>query len=306
MKRFLPILTLVTLAASPLAAKSDIEAAIERINKHFKRTHFVARVPLASGQTKHAKIIVTPDGQLDMERYRKMIGITGVSFTPGESGKRIWFNPHPKKGVIRVALIKKTFPKSVIEIDYGRPLSIEDITRENLVRALVNLIEIDGEPLPTDFDPEAFAEFLAGEGTESLTDVGAGQLAAAVTPTPQAAPTPEVPAVYDPELQVLSAEVDPIQAKPGQEIRLQIHFELSGVPEGRSVPITIERQLYFRDEPLFSTPETTTEDWPTGRHTSSIVLPVPTDAPVGMFRLAVTVRGAGSEQREEALFAIEP
>jgi hypothetical protein len=310
-------------AASPTEANDGIKAAVDDLNKYFKRMEAVTRVPLPGTRLNMHRFDVSADGDIAMEDYKGIL----VRFPPvlnsGDSVRRLHFKSHPENGVLTMFVIpKKTYPESVVGIHFGRPLEASDITAEAVVRATASLLIIAGEPLPIDFDPEALARFLTGEDDRSpgLSDpiASSGQAASVQATSPrETVPSPTTqspgtqspagrpPAVYDPELIVLSAQVEPVHVSPGSEVKLSIHFELAGVPAGRRVPITVERQLYFEGKPQFPAADTSTEEWGAGRQTSTTILPVPGDTPAGVFTLVVTVRGAGTEQTKEALFVVE-
>jgi len=284
------------MAVPTVMANKELQAAVTALNKHFKEIDATVRIPLPFSKVNMFRVEVSTDGELDMALYRKRLGISDVSFQPGDHVRRLFFKPKPKEGALAVSLLRKNspYPKAVLGIMFGHKLRAEDVTRENVVRALSGILDIEGESVTIDsaFDAAALEALL--EEVPSSVPAGLPGTAA-----PERRPSAEP---LKPVLTVLSAEVEPVRVRRGERFEMILHFEIAGVQSGRALPLTEERQIFFGDRALLPSVVTTTADWGSGRHSTHESLKLPGNAPLGVYRLEVTVRGAGGEQTAEALF----
>ncbi len=162
-----------------------------------------------------------------------------------------------------------------IEIEFGRPVTADDLRTEVVLAAVANVIDIEG----VSFAP-------AAPTTATQTASGAAWNSGA-----------------QPVAELLSAEVEPTEVRPGETVALIAHFEVSGVVEGE-LPVTLVRQLSLDDAPLLSPAHSETGSWANGRHSSRMEMPVPASAGAGVYSFEITLRGGAVEERKTALFVV--
>jgi len=184
-----------------------------------------------------------------------------------------------------------------IEIEFGRKVTAADLSSEVVLKALSRVLSIEGEVPPTEFSPAAVlgaAPVANGPPAASPPAAHAPTSSAANLSPPSGTAAPAT-------LVLLSAEVQPTDARPGSRLKLVAHFEVSG----SKLPVTEERQILKDDRALFSKSATTTQDWAPGRHTTEFEFTLPPKAPEGIYTYRLTLRGGGAEHTKQALFVVK-
>lgn len=164
-----------------------------------------------------------------------------------------------------------------IYVDYGRPPSAMDMHPAAVARILRDVLTLDGVAAA----PEAAG---AAMGAES----------------------PSVPATTEPAAgaRLLSVEVLPSRVVRGRELNLAVHFEVAGASTAQPMGLTISRQIYRGEEPLFSAPRVQQGFWASGVHTANFTFKVPPSAGAGHYRFNVALSADGSEESRDALFEV--
>ncbi len=144
------------------AQASDVEDAQDKINDALKGKEIKTRMRLGRG-----RMAVNPDGSFDQYLYGMWLS-GGVSYKIGKRGKRIGADAKEKKGIVQVVICGRTFGIMCMDvvgfsIDFGRPLTAEDVTMDMLLRATSQLIEIEGFDTPLDSDAKITVSGVATE-----------------------------------------------------------------------------------------------------------------------------------------------
>jgi hypothetical protein len=159
---------------------------------------------------------------------------------------------------------------TLIFIDYGRPPTSDDAHPERVAYALRDVLEIEG-------------------------------IGAAASPAPLTAPvSPSVLAA----VKLLSVEVQPSRVVMGQQLDLAVHFEVKGASTEDPLSLTINRQVFHGEKPLFSAPRTQQGHWAAGIHSAHFTLTVPSTTAPGVYRFVASVSHGGKEESREALFEV--
>lgn len=300
----------VLLVSGPgLAASFDREE--QALNERFAGKMATAKINIPIVRS----LYVRPDGSFDERRYYERVKKFPTGLKAGESAKLqrivverdgIALCLHRQCGLPRMAVRRTTLFTSKrktarVLIELGRPVTAADLEPDAVLRAIQRVLSIEGEQPPTDFSPDALLAGLAepaggATGAQESAGVAGGSLPAGAEGGSEGV---ELAAV-DPELRVLSAEVDPPRASPGESIALVAHFAVSG----STLPITEERQILVEGRALLSQPRASTADWAPGNHTSRLELELPHTARPGIYVFRLTLRGGGLEQTKEALFEV--
>jgi hypothetical protein len=107
-----------------------------------------------------------------------------------------------------------------------------------------------------------------------------------------------------PQVVFLSNEVQPPELSAGRTLKINSILEVSAAAAGGTVPVTLERQVTFHDQPLFRSPKTESRDLPNGQHTISFEFAVPASASPGTYKVKITLRALGSETTKETVFLL--
>lgn len=161
---------------------------------------------------------------------------------------------------------------TLIFIDYGRPPTSDDAHPERVAHALRDVLEIEG--------------------------IGIGAAAAPISLS-----EPVSPSVL-PGVKLLSIEVRPSRVMMGQPLDLAVHFEVEGASTENPLSLTINRQVYQGEKPLFSAPRTQQGYWAAGIHSTHFTLTVPSTTAPGVYRFIASVSHGGKEESREALFEV--
>ena len=286
-----PCLFLVLAISTSIAADDTaLKQAMDELRSHFKGKSFVALAPLSFGQQIRRCVEVSPGGEVDPEIYRRKMSKFGQAFAEGDSGKRIYLEMKLDDQRLVVMLFRKKFPQATVCIEFGRPLVLDDLRPEVVVRATSRLISIEGELPPDDFDAES---------VRSLVEIAGGS--SANLPIPSAPPPlPSKPLMVT----LLAAEVEPNRLAAGETIELRAVFELDGGPGGTTI-VSTEYQVHFDGQPVNSEPVRQSWDLPPGRQTLSSELSIPADAPSGVYTVTFGASWSGGEAEKSAIFVVE-
>ena len=286
------------------ALAGNLDAAEDALNARFKGKRATTKIDLPWRRS----LYVDPQGRHDEQRYYERIRASEKVLRAGETLPihRLEIDDDhinvclggPQCGQAWKPKSSKTVfvfggPGYRIEIEFGRQLTARDATPEAVLKALSQVLVIEGEAAPSEFSTAAVLGGGPAAGAPALPQ------AAAEPATPEAPVGAARPAAAS-TLALLSAEVQPTTAAPGAKLELIAHFEVGG----GSLPVTEERQLLYDGRPLLSSPATTTQDWPPGRHTTEVEFALPAGAAVGVYTYRLTLRGGGKEQSKEALFQV--
>ena len=179
-----------------------------------------------------------------------------------------------------------------------------------MIRATAPVLEFEGAAVETrsEFDLESILAIVEQEPEPSVSEAAAPPTNDPVEATPAPSSSLVARESLRPKLAVLAAEVEPLLARPGATVDLIVHFEVTGLPDGKSMPITEVLQLYTGGQSI-STEFSSTEARLNGRHTSKTPFVVPEDAAPGLYRLkasVLSVENQGMEETAEALFEVRP
>ena len=280
---------MLAISAPFAAADAGFKKALKELRSHFDGKSFVARAPLPiSGGS---RLPVSPDGTVDREIYLRQLAYSQL-FSAGESGASIYFGAKPDKGRLLVGLVphEKKYNYGLLSIEFGRPLAVDDLRPEVVVRAISRLVEIEGEPQPDDFDAAAIRSLVElAEGSSPTAPIASA-----------APPSPLKPLIVS----LLAAEVEPSRLAPGETLHLRTVFELEGGP-GSSVAVRTQYQILKNGQPVHAEPIRRSSDLPLGRQTISSELPIPTDAPDGVYTVTFRASWEGGEAEKSAIFIVE-
>lgn len=159
---------------------------------------------------------------------------------------------------------------TLIFIDYGRPPTSEDAHPERVAYVLRDVLEIEG--------------------------IG---VAASTAPLP----APASPAVLS-SVKLLSMEARPSRVEAGQALDLTVHFEVEGASTENPLGLTIHRQVYLGEKPLFSAPKIQQGHWASGIHSAHFNFNIPSSATPGVYRFHASISHGGKEESREALFEV--
>lgn len=107
-----------------------------------------------------------------------------------------------------------------------------------------------------------------------------------------------------PQVTFVSNEVEPAELHPGQTLKISSILDVGDIPEDGTVPVVMERQILLKDQPLFRSPKTETQDLTKGRHTTFFEFATPPDATPGTYKVVITLRALGTETTKETFFVI--
>jgi len=123
-------------------------------------------------------------------------------------------------------------------------------------------------------------------------------------PTAVVAPPGPVLSAEPTELRVLAASVEPARALPGDELNLQVIYQIDGLAAGAAVNID-EQRVVLRDGATLTTLRAAARHG-AGIHHSSQSLRLPPNLAPGLYELQVRVSAAGLEAAGSAVFQVEP
>jgi hypothetical protein len=106
------------------------------------------------------------------------------------------------------------------------------------------------------------------------------------------------------DLRVLAASVEPTRAVPGDELTLQVIYQIDGLAAGLTVDID-EQRIVLRDGATLITLRAAARHG-SGIHRSSQSLRLPPNLAPGLYELQVRVAGPGFEATGSAVFQVEP
>jgi len=159
---------------------------------------------------------------------------------------------------------------ALILVDYGRPPTADDMHPERIASALRDVLEIEGVGLPAAAKP----------------------------------PSEPASAAVLPGVKLLSVEAQPSRVMKGQQLNLTVHFEVEGATSERPHALTIHRQVYQGENPLFSAPRTQQGHWASGIHSAHFAITVPSATKPGVYRFRAWISHDGKEESREALFEV--
>ena len=159
---------------------------------------------------------------------------------------------------------------ALILVDYGRPPTSDDVHPERVAYALRDVLEVEGVGLP-----------------------------AAAKPASEPASSAVLPGV-----KLLSVEAQPSRVNRGQQLDLTVHFEVEGATSERPHGLTIHRQVYQGEKPLFSAPRAQQGHWASGIHSAHFAITIPSATKPGVYRFKAWISHGGKEESREALFEV--
>ena len=235
-----------------------------------------------------AGMVVYANGEIDFTVYRNKLEALGPSIRRYEraqiteieregDGIQVRLNNGGKGGLIHKGHLKWLQPHqfnssgTTIHIKYGRSSAESDFTPERVAYALRDVLEIEG--------------------------VGAAA-------TPAITPTDPVSAAVSEGVKLLSVEAQPSRVMRGQPLDLTVHFEVEGASNENPLGLTIHRQVYQGEKPLFSSPRTQAGHWASGVHSAHFTLTVPSTTVPGVYRFKAWISHGGKEESREALFEV--
>lgn len=235
-----------------------------------------------------AGMVVYANGEIDFTVYRNKLEALGPSIRRYEraqiteieresDGLQVRLNWGGKGWYIHKGHVKRIKPDrlnsqgTTIHIKYDRSPAESDFTPERVAYALRDVLEIEGV------------------------------VAAA---TPAITPTDPVSAAVSEGVKLLSVEAQPSRVMRGQPLDLTVHFEVEGASNENPLGLTIHRQVYQGEKPLFSSPRTQAGHWASGIHSAHFTLTVPSATTPGVYRFKAWVSHGGKEESREALFEV--
>jgi hypothetical protein len=232
-------------------------------------------------------MVVYSNGEIDFAVYRTKLEALGSSIRRHERAQitkikrksdhiRVRLNKGGKGGHVNKKALRWIIPElmnskgTTIHIIYDHSPTEQDLRPERIAHVLRDVLEIKG-----------------------------------IRSTPATQPRP---AVVEPPVSsgatLVSIEARPSRVISGQSLNLTVHFEVEGATTERPLSLTIIRQLYRGDNPLFSAPKTQQGYWAAGLHSSNFSLTVPPTTSPGVYRFKAWLSYGGKEDVREALFEV--
>lgn len=292
--KWIGVCALLWVGAAPHVLAGGLDDQEKQLNRIFGDKPITAKIDLPLIRS----VYVTPQGNVDQERYRKRLLKRPPSILQGEAAKLTKIIV--KKDVVHVLINRGGVPGfsmgpgskvignkkkvgSRIEIEFGRKVEPQDLTQEMLLTAVSSVIAIEGFQAPVE-------QARPDEVFDTTTPVTSGPV--------------ETPAA-DIAVALLSAEVQPLKLRPGQQVSLMTVLEVSGLASGDELDVTLTRQLLFDGQPLFSEPRVARERWGNGRHTSTFNFDLPQAAAPGVYTYVTRITQPTETEEKETLFVIE-
>jgi hypothetical protein len=236
----------------------------------------------------HQGMLVYGNGEIDFATYRVKLESLGASIRRYERARITKVTKKGNQLQIRLNYGGRTVGLSgrnalrwvrpeqmnslgtMILVDYGHPPTADDMRPERVAHSLRDVLEVEGVGAPADAAP------------------------------PPGTASPAVP----PAVKLLSVEPRPSRVVRGKELNLTVHFMVEGASTGQPLGLTISRQLYRGEKPLFSAPRVQQGHWSAGVHSAHFAFTVPPAAGEGMYRFKASVSHDGKEESGEALFEV--
>ena len=233
-------------------------------------------------------MVVYSDGAIDFAVYRTKLESLGTSIHRYENAQiteveieddqiNVRLNQGGKGGLVHKGHLKFILPEQMnrqgttIYIKYGRQVTGQDFRPEKLAYALRDVLEIQGLGISSVSQPQQETMVTSNQASRAT---------------------------------LLSVEVQPSRTVSGQEVDLSVHFEVEGATTQNPLSLTIGRQLYKGDQPLFSATRTQQGYWAAGVHSAHFSLRVPNSTAPGVYRFKAWLSYAGKEYAREALFEV--
>jgi hypothetical protein len=239
-------------------------------------------LPIRSG------MVVYANGEIDLAVYRAKLADLGFSIrryeraqitTVRKRGDYLYirlnhggFGPLAHKGHLRwIQPAQLNAKGTAIHLKFGRPLTMDDLRPETVAYALRDVLSIKG------VSAESAARHTA-------------------TPPPPAGPS---------TARLLSVQAQPSRVVPGALLSLSVHFEVTQAAPAQPLDLTVYRQVFRDEEPLFSVPREQNGSWPAGVHAAHFTLTVPPAAPPGVYKYRAWLSGGDGKTMKEALFEVQ-
>jgi hypothetical protein len=229
--------------------------------------------------------------------YRDMSLRPGTAFVGEE-----WDLSRPdKRRGLRLTLRLQDLPvQAVVEFKKDRLVDLEDM--EQAMRIQIFQLTGSTELAPT------LSEALPGPMPAS-SELSPGDPAALLPrgdslPQSGSAAVPEPAQGFKPQVQVLSASVQPLEVRAGGEMKLVMQYRVEGLPDGFEYEVSEVRRIVSDNATAGEFADTVSR--PVGSFTSAQTVQTPANATPGLYTFRAIVRLAGIEAEGAAFFRVIP